>query len=442
MTINLSQTTQFKIRDLTLITKIGNIDIRNIMLELNIYDSIFMPCMKGDIVIQDAIGLANKLRLDGSEFLTIEIAKDDETSGTLFKRTFHIYKLTNRKNSNQTAENYILHFISEEMIFSMQQKINQSFTSIYSDVAVKILTNYLNVSNSKIANIEPTTGLHAIVMPLLSPIDSMLFLTKKSINQEGLPNYFFFENKAGYNFISLSKMIAQNIITVINFEAKNIRESLSDDFLGARDVEIIRQFNLLDNIQNGVYAGKFIGIDPLTRQANISKIDYLKTYGRTNKHLNKFPNFTGGKNRKNLDAAQMFDSKISLYPFSSTRPRTSYIKTNDPKTGTIIDDTQAYIFQRAPIITNLLQTTIHINVPGNFGLSSGYTVNLKMPSRAIKTDEKNSLDNTLNGKYLITATHQMIKPDGHQTIVEVVTDSTNKPFTIVQTAAMRGALNR
>ena len=270
----------------------------------------------------------------------------------------------------------------------------------------------------------------------------MLFLTKKSINQEGLPNYFFFENKAGYNFISLSKMIAQNIITVINFEAKNIRESLSDDFLGARDVEIIRQFNLLDNIQNGVYAGKFIGIDPLTRRANISKIDYLKTYGKTNKHLNKFPNFTGGKNRKNLDAAQMFDSKISLYPFSSTRPGTSYIKTNDPKTGTIIDDTQAYIFQRAPIITNLLQTTIHINVPGNFGLSSGYTVNLKMPSRAIKTDEKNSLDNTLNGKYLITATHQMIKPDGHQTIVEVVTDSTNKPFTVVQTDAMRGALNR
>ena len=67
----------------------------------------------------------------------------------------------------------------------------------------------------------------------------------------------------------------------------------------------------------------------------------------------------------------MFDSKISLYPFSSTRPGTSYIKTNDPKTGTIIDDTQAYIFQRAPIITNLLQTTIHINVPGNF-LQLGY----------------------------------------------------------------------
>ena len=84
----------------------------------------------------------------------------------------------------------------------------------------------------------------------------------------------------------------------------------------------------------------------------------------------------------------MFDSKISLYPFSSTRPGTSYIKTNDPKTGTIIDDTQAYIFQRAPIITNLLQTPRHITVPGNFGLSSGYTVNLKMPSfRTLKLRE-------------------------------------------------------
>ena len=204
MSINLSQTTQFKIRDLTLITKVGNIDIRNIMLELNIYDSIFMPCMKGDIVIQDAIGLANKLRLDGSEFLTIEIAKDDETSGTLFKRTFH-------------------------MIFSMQQKINQSFTSIYSDVAVKILTNYLNVSNSKIASIEPTTGLHAIVMPLLSPIDSMLFLTKKSINQEGLPNYFFFETPATRLLGKVVVLMAKNGFNFHKF--KHVRIKISIIFL-------------------------------------------------------------------------------------------------------------------------------------------------------------------------------------------------------------------
>jgi hypothetical protein len=440
MSINLSQSTQFKIRDLTLITKVGNINITGVYQELNIFDSIFMPCMKGDILIQDAIGLSSKLLLDGSEYLSVEIGKADENSGTSFKRTFRVYKLTNRKNANQNSEMYILHFTSEEMVYSMQQKINQSFTGIYSDVAKKVLINYLNVPTNKIANIEPTKGLHSIVMPILSPIDAMGWLTKKSLNSEGLPNYFFFENKAGFNFISLSTLIAKAPITSINFEPKNIRESMSDEFLGARDMNVVSQFNLLDNIQNGVYAGKFIGIDPLTRQVNVSKIDYLKTYSKTNKHLNKFPNFTGGKNRKGLDAAQMYDSKVSLYPFSSLRPGTPYIKTNDPKTSTIIDDTHAYVFQRAPIISNLLQTTIHVSLPGNFGLSSGYVVNLTMPTRATKSDSQNSLDNTLNGKYLITATHHMIKSDRHETIIEVATDSTNKQFSTIQTSDMKGAL--
>ena len=78
MSLNLSQPTQFKIRDLTLITKLGNVNITGIYQEINIYDSIFMPCVRGEILIQDAIGLSSRLLLDGSEYLSMEISKDDE----------------------------------------------------------------------------------------------------------------------------------------------------------------------------------------------------------------------------------------------------------------------------------------------------------------------------------------------------------------------------
>ena len=78
MSINLTQSTQFKIRNLTLITKLGNINLANIYQEINIYDSMFMPCIRGEILILDAIGLSSKLLLDGSEYLAMEISKDDE----------------------------------------------------------------------------------------------------------------------------------------------------------------------------------------------------------------------------------------------------------------------------------------------------------------------------------------------------------------------------
>ena len=122
MSLNLYQSTQFKIKDLTLITKLGNVNITGIYQEINIYDSVFMPCIRGDILINDAVGLSSKLLLDGGEYLSMEILKDEESGATTFKKTFRIYRQSNRENMNQNSEIYILHFASEEMIFSEQKK--------------------------------------------------------------------------------------------------------------------------------------------------------------------------------------------------------------------------------------------------------------------------------------------------------------------------------
>jgi hypothetical protein len=432
MSLNLTQATQFKIRDLTLITKLGSVNITGIYQEINIYDSMFMPCVRGDILIQDAMGLSNRLLLDGSEYISMEITKGEESGGnseaTTFKRIFRIYKLSGRENVNQNSEMYILYFASDEMIYSEQQKINQSFTGLYSDIVDVVLKNYLSVSGNKINRIRTTKGIHTVIVPNLSPFDTMDWLSKKAIDSESLPNFLFFENKYGYNFVSLSELVQSPPIMDINFEPKNFATSGDKEFYGAREAKIVSSNDLIENIKNGVYAGKFIGIDPLTRKVSINKIDFQQTYGKTKSHLNKYPNFTGAINKDGLDSAQMFDSKVSLYAFQSFRGTTPWIKKNDSKTGTIIDDTHAYVFQRAPIFANLLQSAIHLNLPGNFGLTSGAVINLIMPIKSLKPAAGEAIDVTLSGKYIITATRQMIKGDTHETIIEVSTDSTNRPF--------------
>jgi hypothetical protein len=443
MSIELNQSTQFKVKKLEIITKFGNINLSNAFQEINIYDSMFMPCIRGEILIQDSVGILNRLLIDGSEFIRIAISKADESSDTLYDRTFKIYKVSNRKNVNQNSEIYLLHFISEEMIYSMQQKIRQSFTGqTYTGMAVTILVNYLKVTGDKIGFIDSTQGLHTHVIPNLSPFDALNWIVKKALNEENLPNFLFFENKKGYCFVSLTSLIKEPPLFDINFNPKNIKDIEDSSFLGARDMKIVSQFDFLQNVEGGVYAGKFIGIDPITRQVRINRLDYQKTYNRTKYHLNKFPNFSGSKNRLGLDAAQMFDSKVSLYPFESTRADSPYIKTNSNQEASIIDKTHSYVFQRMPILTNLLQTTIHLTMPGNFALSSGYTVNLNVPRRTTKVDDGNNFDESLTGKYIITASHQIIRPDKHETVIEVATDSTNKPFVINQTTYMQEALSQ
>ena len=440
MSLNLSQSTQFKIKDLTLITKLGNVNIAGVYQEINIYDSMFMPCIRGEILIQDAIGLSSKLLLDGSEYLSMEILKGEESGPTTFKKTFRIYKQSNRENINQNSEIYILHFASEEMIFSEQKKVNQSFNGTYTDIVNVILKKYLGVTSKKLGLIENSKGLHTVIVPNLSPFDTMDWLSKRAVDSDSLPNFLFFENKYGYNFVSLTQLIKREPIMNINFEPKNLSVSGGQEFYGAREAKIINSTNYIESIKNGVYSGKFIGIDLLTRKVNINQIDFNQTYNKTKVHLNKYPNFTTAANRDGKDAAHMFDSKVSLYAFATTRKDTSWVKQNDAQTGTNIDDTHAYVFQRAPILANLLQTTIHLNIPGNFGVTSGAIINLKMPIKSGKTEVGEGLDQTLTGKYIVTATRHVIKGDMHETVIEVATDSTNKPLVRQQTTKMTEAL--
>jgi hypothetical protein len=370
----------------------------------------------------------------------MEILKGEESGPTTFKKTFRIYRQSNRENINQNSEIYILHFASEEMIFSEQKKVNQSFNGTYTDIVNVILKKYLGVTSKKLGSIENSKGLHTVIVPNLSPFDTMDWLSKRAVDSDSLPNFLFFENKYGYNFVSLTELIKREPIMNINFEPKNLSVSGGQEFYGAREAKIINSTNYIESIKNGVYSGKFIGIDLLTRKVNINQIDFNQTYNKTKVHLNKYPNFTTAANRDGKDAAHMFDSKVSLYAFATTRKDTNWVKENDAQTGTNIDDTHAYVFQRAPILANLLQTTIHLNIPGNFGVTSGAIINLKMPIKSGKTEVGEGLDQTLTGKYIVTATRHVIKGDMHETVIEVATDSTNKPLVRQQTTKMTEAL--
>ena len=108
MTLDIRQSTQFTIKQLALVTKVGSVDITGLYEEINLFDSVVMPCMSGNIVFRDAVGLTANLLLDGSEYIIVKITKDDLGNGTHFNydRTFRIYKQTNRKNINQNSEMY------------------------------------------------------------------------------------------------------------------------------------------------------------------------------------------------------------------------------------------------------------------------------------------------------------------------------------------------
>ena len=141
MSFEIKKSTQFKINELAIATKAGKVDISAVYEELNIFDSLFMPVMSGNILIKDSVGLSGKLLFDGSESLLIDIAKDENSDINRFKKAFRIYKQTDRQNDGQGSETYILSFVSDELLYSDQQRVNQAYELTYSKIVERIMVD-------------------------------------------------------------------------------------------------------------------------------------------------------------------------------------------------------------------------------------------------------------------------------------------------------------
>ena len=430
MSVSLPETpSKFSLNELAIVTKAGKLDISKIFQELNIFDSLMSPVMSGAIVITDSIGLSAKLLFDGSEVLLINIGKDTDSNSFRLKKAFRIYKQSNRAVLEQNSETYTLEFVSDEFIFSEQQKITQSYKMTYSEAAQKILVNYLKVPQQKLRGVfQSTTGIRDIVIPNLKPLDAIEWCAKRSIDQKRSPNYVFFENNLGYNYVSLSQLLSSDYLFKIKFPAKNLEETnAAQDLLSPRHFEVVNQSDKVKTTREGVAAGTFIGFDPLTRSIQNKKIGFEDHYNAMD-HGNDTANFSQSKNRGGQSATEAYDSKKVLSIFGANRKNSNYIKKYDPTSISKVETQEDFMFTRKAIFANLMNKRIKLVMPGNFQLTSGFNLNVRVPDFSKKESGSENEDRSLSGKYLIIAARHVIKQEIHETILELATTSNETEF--------------
>jgi hypothetical protein len=81
------------------------------------------------------------------------LLKTEKSEIAAFKKAFRIFKQSNRKEDGLNSEIYTLDFVSDELMFSDQQRINQSYETTYTEVVKKILIDYLKVSPNNLGGI-------------------------------------------------------------------------------------------------------------------------------------------------------------------------------------------------------------------------------------------------------------------------------------------------
>jgi hypothetical protein len=425
MSLKMLKSTQFFLDELIIVTKGGKIDIKSIYEEINIFDSLFLSVVSGNILINDSVGLSSKLLFDGSESVLISVKKDKDSNILDFKKAFRIYKQTERNSNRPGLESYLLHFVSDELMYSDQQRINQSYETNYSKIVERILIDYLKVPENNLGGTyEFSSGIQKVVIPNLRPLEAIDWCAKRAVDINQSPNFMFFQNIAGFNFATLSTLLTQPALLDISYETKNVKgETPFNEIGGARYLEVVSTNDNIERTRSGVNAGKFIGFDPVTRTISTKNVSYGDHFLNM-KHGNDTPNYTQIQNRDGGSNAQSFNSRKVVSIFDFNRQYSEYIKKRDSSSLSKGTNIESWSFQRKAIIKNLMSKRIKVVMPGNFQLSSGFNVNINAPIiGSSKGDDK-----SINGKYIVIASRHIIGFEKHETIIEVASSSSDIGF--------------
>lgn len=408
-------------------------DLRKLVTEFCYYEDLYSFVTSGYVTLTDAQGFIELLQLTGSEYIEVDFGKTKEApDGVNLIKTFRVYKISQRTPAeNQNAEFYRIHFVSDEMMLSEQTKITKSYTGIkISDNIYSILRDKLNVDSSRIETIEETTGIYDFVVTNLKPLESISWMSNyarpKSTGFVGA-DMLFFETKNGFNFRSLQSMYGGEVYGTYKYQAKNVDNSMigmQGKVSTVLDYEIVKAFDMMNDISSGTFASKTISLDPLTRTKRITTFDYLN-YLNSSDSLNKNP-VPQVNNKFGKTQSESSDSVVKLVVSNSNQKDIEYIRTNDAVKRDIFIEN--FVPNRTAQLALANYTVLKLVIPGDSGITVGRTINFELSTLKPTTSSKD-LDKFYSGKYLISAVrHVAISPNYFQTILEITKDSSSTPY--------------
>ena len=167
---------KFEIKKMMLKTSKGIVDIRGLMTELKLTQSIFENTMSAKMKILDSndrLSTDGDFIITGGEILDVEFkAQNDKKS---FKKVFYVDKITNIKKESNKGKSYILDLVTSEEILNNKIKISKAFTGKISNTIETILKEYLQIPDRKV---EKTKNSLNYISPYIAPFKLINTLSK------------------------------------------------------------------------------------------------------------------------------------------------------------------------------------------------------------------------------------------------------------------------
>jgi hypothetical protein len=394
-------------------------NVSNQLLTIQIFEDMFSPFITGSLIFKESLDFASNFPFVGEEVIDLKIFtptldKSKPKDGVIQGR-FYIYKMADRDYLAERSLVYQLHFISIEAISDINSKISKGFDGKISDIALQLIKDE-GLNSNKVANIEETGNKTKYISNFWSPVRNLNFICKKAQNTSNSPTYVFFENRNGFNFVSLDKLNSQTPIQY--FQNNNSQDTVTPGGSSKRNLDMdyrrITELNVpithdyMDRVTGGAYGSQMLFMDLSKKEYYNLKHSFLKDWGTEETRLNKFP----------VASNQIYTTfRASMY--------------NDTIENTLFTDYEEVsdVRIRQKRVSRLKQAEaykINIVVAGRTDYTVGQVANVKSyKAEPVKGSDKDEdiLDNIISGNYLISTINHVIDREKHECHIQLIKDS-------------------
>ena len=427
------------------------IDIQKLVVEMNIFESIYKNSITGSLVIADSINLIAKLPIQGTERLSFKLSTpgsaDQGHNVDCSEKTgnpMHIYKLTNKQQINEGTQTYTLHFCSREFLRNIRTKVSESFSGRIDQMVYKILDDENYLDSRQFFKYQKTRNQDTITIPNIAPFKAIEMLSRKALADDSKSaGYLFYQTTKGFNFRSFESMCVTstgaprkakqefNYMPSMNTDEKITgRRHLKDNKIVdkiVKDYTSVEQYKFINNFHDvamnqavGTYAHRVITHNLFDKSYKISDYNYHRDFTDTL--------HTDGPNPAIVDTPVDFDDKgVSDYPESRVSVMATTQYTHGEETGAFgIDVGQDGITEAARVsqlATVSSGTNLKLTVKGQSYLEPGDVIDFNILSVENKVNSDGRLDPQYAGRYIISKIRHRITNDEYIQVLECVKDS-------------------
>ena len=432
---------QFQLLDASITAdRLGGFDvlfynIKQQIVEINIYESIYTVGLTGDITIVDNRGLFDEINFQGNERLKIVIAGMDENAEPIITKTFIMGNILSEARGDAKQAVYTFGLLEEHVYLSSAKKLRNSYrgtiTNIIQDIALGELNK--NVDISYTGGIPSIQSAIRVIIPNLSPIKALTWLMSRATTTTGSP-YFLYASIHDDNlrFGNLDTMYTQ---TPWNNELPYVYNPANTNFAESQ-TELEQGFiigEIYPNKSSNLHAlvrGGDIGSNQESTNLNTGQIE-RRHYDILSTIQNLAENNIIDPERQNAfdDSFELEGKKIALYDAMNFHSVLSTGTYGDFKS--YHDEFDKSLLTKkleSNVIRNLLvKNAMNIAIPGTaflFGKATvGDTVKLKVVNTNIDTGnistEEDVLDKKKSGNHLILRIRHTFQGDKHKVLMEV-----------------------